>query len=119
MTEYQQLASVSGFVWVKGYIVGSTYRNINNAQFAAGSVDTNLLLAASDWGDFSVVPLELPQALCATHLTQDHPENLRFVAVKQRKPFVVRVEAPDDSRSWTMSTPGTTQMGLTSTIRKA
>lgn len=88
VTEYQQLASVSGFVWVKGYIVGSTYRNINNAQFAAGSVDTNLLLAASaECKEISlVVPLELPQGALRDALNlKDHPENLgRFVAVQAK-----------------------------------
>ena len=88
VTQYLSQTSVSGFVWVKGYIVGSTSRNINNAQFAAGGSDTNILLAATvDCQDAAkVVPLELPKGSLRTALNlKDNPTNLgRFVVVQAR-----------------------------------
>ena len=88
VTQYLSQTSVSGFVWVKGYIVGSTSRNINNAQFAAGGSDTNILLAATvDCQDAAkVVPLELPKGSLRTALNlKDNPANLgRFVVVQAR-----------------------------------
>lgn len=88
VTQYLSQTSVSGFVWVKGYIVGSTSRNINNAQFAAGGSDTNILLAATaDCQDVTkVIPLELPKGSLRTALNlKDNPTNLgRFVVVQAR-----------------------------------
>ena len=52
----------SRYYWVIGYVVGSTYRNINNATFEASTTNESNILLASDSTCTSVdrcIPVEL------------------------------------------------------------
>ncbi len=72
--------SLSGGVWVEGYIVGSCTRNISNADFTAPFSGASALLLADDpeeTNTANVIAIELKSGsnIRKTANLEDHPEN--------------------------------------------